>query len=110
MLTPGRKVVGAPVRIAANFQDENRSDIDPTTVTLRIKSPCGTEYIYVYETDDELIRVNTGDYYVAFEPDMSGRWFYRWETTGTNMATAIQGNFLVQYSPFHDDLPLEYYR
>jgi len=102
MLTPGRKTVNAPVRIAANFQDEERIDIDPDTVKLRILSPSGVETTYVYGTDDALVKASTGDYYVDFKPAQSGRWSFRWETTGTNKETAPEGEFVVQRSPFYD--------
>ncbi len=102
MLTPGRKVVNAPVRIAANFQDEDRADIDPDTVTFKLMSPSGTVSEYVYGTDAELVKVNTGDYYIEVTPDSSGRWFYRWESTGTNKALKFNGTFIVEYDQFEE--------
>ena len=102
MLTPGRKYVNSPVRIAANFQDEDQIDVDPSTVKIRVLSPAGTETSYTYGTDAELIKLNTGDYYIDFTPDTSGQWFYRWETTGTNKALAYEGSFRVQYSQHID--------
>lgn len=102
MLTPGRKYVNGLVRIAANFQDEDRVDVDPTTVTFKICNPFGTVTSYVYGTDAEVVKVNTGDYYVEYSPDVSGRWWYRWETTGSGTTTAIEGAFVVQQSPFYE--------
>ncbi len=102
MLTPGRKVIGAPVRVAANFQDESRVDIDPDTVTFRLLSPLGEEQSWVYGTDAELTRVNTGDYYIDVTPDASGRWYFRWESTGTNKTIKFNGNFIVEYDPFEE--------
>ena len=61
MLTPGRKAVNSPVRIAANFQDDMRTDIDPDTVTFKIMSPSGTIASYAYGTDAELVKASTGD-------------------------------------------------
>lgn len=102
MLTPGRKAVNSPVRIAANFQDEDRADIDPTTVSVKFMSPGGETTTYVYGTDAELVKINTGDYYIEYTPDASGRWYYRWITTGTNKAIAFEGSFVVSYSPFEE--------
>ncbi len=110
MLTPGRKAVNAPVRIAANFQDENRTDIDPDTVTVKIYSPQGTITTYVYGTDAEVVKASTGDYYIDYTPNESGVWHYRWETTGTDETLAIEGYFRVQYSPFYEGTIDAYYR
>ena len=102
MLTPGRKAVNSPVRIAANFQDDMRTDIDPDTVTFKIMSPSGTIASYAYGTDAELVKASTGDYYIDYTPNASGRWSYRWESTGSNEAIAIEGSFVVQFSQFYE--------
>jgi hypothetical protein len=104
MLTPGRKAVNSPVRIAANFQDEDRTDIDPTTVSVKLMSPAGEVSTYVYNTDAALVRINTGDFYIDFTPNASGRWHYRWITTGTNKAIAFEGSFVVEYSHFEEGI------
>lgn len=103
MLTPGRNNVNAPVRLSVNFQDENRTDTDPNTVTLKIVSPYGVPSSYVYGVDAAVIKSSVGDYYADVTPDSSGRWHYRWETTGTDKTTAIEGSFVVTRSPFFDD-------
>ncbi len=100
MLTPGRHYVDSPVRIAINFQDEDRVDIDPDTITFKAMGPAGTTTTYVYGTDAELVKVNTGDYYVDFTPDASGLWHYRWSSTGTGETIVIEGRFRVQFSQF----------
>lgn len=110
MLTPGRHYVNTTVRIAVNFQDDDGTDVDPSTVTFKAYSPTGTTTTYVYSTDTELIRMNTGDYYVDFVPDESGRWFYRWSSTGTGTAIAIEGSLVVQSSVFYDDPATDAYR
>lgn len=108
MLTPGRHYVDSPVRIAINFQDEDRVDIDPDTVTFKAMSPAGTVTTYVYATDAELVKVNTGDYYVDFNPDASGLWHYRWSSTGTGETIVIEGKFRVQYSQFEEGTEAAY--
>lgn len=102
MLTPGRKYVNAPVRIAANFQDEDRIDVDPTTITFQLMNPGGQVSSYVYGTDAALVKVNTGDYYIDVTPDTSGRWFYRWDSTGTGKTVGFEGSFVVVASPFYE--------
>ena len=99
-LIPGRLVVNTEVRIAANFQDETDTDIDPDTVTFKLLRPDGVDVEYVYVTDPEVVRIDTGDYYVNIVPDISGRYFYRWETTGAYKTIAFQGSFVVQVDPW----------
>ena len=110
MLTPGRKAVNSPVRIAANFQDDTRVDIDPDTVTVKVRSPQGTTTSYAYGTDDEVIKASTGDYYIDYTPSESGEWWYRWEATGTNKTIAVEDYFRVQFSPFYEGAVDAYYR
>lgn len=110
MLTPGDNYVNSPVTIAANFQTRDGDDVDPDTVTLKLFSPSQTETSYVYQTDDELVRVDTGDYYIDVTPDESGRWFYRWETTGANKTIGLEGSFVVKASVFYDDAASDAYR
>lgn len=110
MLTPGRIYVNSTVRIAVNFQDDDGTDVDPSTVTFKAYSPSGTTTTYVYATDAEVIRQDTGDYYVDFSPNESGRWHYRWSSTGTGTAIAMEGTFVVQSSVFYDDPTSDAYR
>jgi hypothetical protein len=105
MLAPGKIYIGRRVRLEANFSIDE-VDVDPTTVTLKTKSPCGTETTYEYDSGDDdspVAKTSAGDYYCDVTPDEAGRWWYRWETTGTNTADASEGNFLVQTSSFYDD-------
>lgn len=98
MLAPGKIYVGRQVRLPANFSRDG-SDVDPTTVTLKLRSPCGVETTYTY-ADDDITRTSAGDYYIDVTPTEGGRWWYRWETTGTDTTDASEGNFVAQESPF----------
>ncbi len=106
MLAPGKHYINSPIALTANFQSAAGSDVDPTTVTLRVMSPCRIETSYVYGTAAEVVRDNTGDYTATITPDSAGRWSFRWQTTGTNLIIASEGNFLVQDSPFFQTWPL----
>lgn len=110
MLTPGRHYVNTTVRLAVNFQDDDWTDVDPSTVTFKAFSPSGVTTTYVYQTDAQLVRLDTGDYFVDFVPDESGRWHYRWSSTGTGTAVAMEGSFVVQGSVFFDDPARDAYR
>lgn len=101
-LAPGRYFVNTSMRLTAHFENDAGTDVDPSTVTFRLMSPCGVESSYVYGTDSEVGKSSVGDYYADFVPDEAGRWFYRWESTGTGTTIAHEGNFLIQASPFYD--------
>lgn len=108
MLYPGRRYVGDSVRLAINWQNDEGTDVDPSTdVILKTMSPSGTITTYNY-SETELTRESTGDYYKEITPDESGRWFYQWQATGTSSRT-IQGSFVVQADPFTEDLPTSDY-
>lgn len=109
-LSPGRIYVESTVRIPVNYQDADGADADPTTVTFKLYSPSGDTTTYVYNTDAELQKGSVGDYFVDVTPTEAGRWFYRWISTGTNTASAIEGQFVVQASPFFDSYYEDAYR
>lgn len=110
MLSPGRHAVGTTVRIAVQFQDDDGTDIDPDGLTFKKMAPDGTITSLVYGTDADVVRLNTGDYYVDVVPNASGRWRYRWVSTGTGKSTALEGTFVVQYSEIEEDGILDGYR
>jgi hypothetical protein len=106
MHVPGRIYVGRVFRVMANFS-RDEVDVDPDTVKLRVLSPSGVESEYTYVVDSAssaVVKTSAGDYYCDVTPDESGRWFYRWETTGTNLTDASEGSFLVQYSQFEEGI------
>ncbi len=97
---PGRYYAGSPVRIGAHFEDENDVDVDPSTVTFTLRSPCGVETSYVYLTDDEVTKTSTGDYFAEVIPTEGGRWRYAWSSTGSNKTVRFEDSFVVQASEF----------
>lgn len=99
MMRPGRIYINTEVRLEARFFDDSDTDTDPDTVKLYLYDPNGTQTTYTYQTDDELGRSNTGDFYCDVTPDKSGRWFWRWEATGAGTTVAQEGNFMVDFSP-----------
>lgn len=103
-LVPGRIYVESTVRIPVNYEDASHADTDPDTVTFKLYSPSGVVSTYVYGTDAEINRSSVGDYYIDVVPTESGRWFYRWVSTGTFKASAVEGTFVVQASPFFDQI------
>ncbi len=100
---PGRVYVNDTVRLEVNWQNDSGVDLDPTTdVTLKIRSPSGTTSTYTY-SDAEITKSSAGDYYYDLTPDKSGRWWFRWEASGTGTNKALEGSLMVQVSVFYDD-------
>ena len=104
-LTPGKLWVNTTVRVDVQFDNEDVEGIDPTTVSVTTRSPGGIETTYVYGTDTELSRESLGNYHLDFVPDYPGRWFYRWQSTGSGTAIVLVGSVNIQYSPFTADNP-----
>ncbi len=104
MLAPGKHYVNSPVALAINFADASGNDYDPEVVTLRIMDPCGIETSYVYGTDDEVTRSDSGNYVGTIRPDRGGRWYRRWEAQTDDVIEIVdEGEFLMQYSVFQDN-------
>ena len=107
-LRPGENYINSPVRLYVNFQTSAGIDTDPATVTLKLRAPCGIETSYVFLTDAALQQTDAGDYTCDVTPDEAGRWFYRWETTGTGTTAVKEGTFTVQNSVFYDTWNTDY--
>lgn len=110
MLIPGRIYQFSTVRIPVNFQDADAADVDPDTITFKLYSPEADITTYVYGTNAQINRTSTGDYFVDVTPSLPGRWHFRWESTGTNKTTAIEGTFVVQVSRFFEPASSDAYR
>lgn len=91
--------LGDVIKLSANFQN-NSVDVDPSAVTLKVKSPVGTISSYVYGTDSELVKDSVGDYSLNYTPSLEGRYAFRWVSTGTN-AGADEGFFDIAESQFN---------
>jgi hypothetical protein len=108
MLSPGKNYYGSPMRVETCFEDSTGTLVDPDTVTFKTMSPSGTETSYVYLTDTEIGRSSSGIYYCDFTPNASGRWHYRWESTGDGLSVAHEGSFVIQRSAFYEGQPQAY--
>jgi hypothetical protein len=71
---------------------------DPTTVTLRVKDPGNNIDVYTYGAG-EITKSDVGIYTKAITLDECGRWYVRWEGTGTVIA-AEETYFEVRESKF----------
>lgn len=86
---------GDLARISGVFTNTLGTAIDPTGLTLKYTPPSGTTVSLVYDTDPEVVRDSLGNYHVDLDVNEAGRWFYRWEATGTGQAVE-HGEFMVE--------------
>ena len=90
--------IGQVVRMTFYFRV---SDVltDPSTLTVKVISPDGTETAYVYGVDSSLIRDSAGTYHLDVTASQNGHWEYRGESTG-NAAGAEEHKFIVKETRF----------
>jgi uncharacterized protein YfaS (alpha-2-macroglobulin family) len=89
---------GAVVRLSAMFK-QNNTPLDPSIVRVRIKDPNGKVTQYVYGNTSDVIRESIGLYHYDLSLPQSGRWFYKFESSGNGQAAA-EGSVEVTPSDF----------
>lgn len=77
--------IGEAVRLSDNFTDTALADVDPSTVTLKLRSPAGVQTSYTYAAA-QVSRESMGHYYMDYVPVEAGQWRVRWEATGSQDA------------------------
>jgi hypothetical protein len=80
------------------FVNAGNTPTDPTTVRVRWKVHGGTETVWTYGTDSQVVKDGTGLYHADIPVAEVGLYYYRIEGTGTVQA-AEEGTFLSE-SPF----------
>ena len=73
--------LGQLVRCPVQIVDLTGAPVDPGTLTFTIEEPDGTETVYVYGTDAQLVRLSAGSFYVDWPTAQSGTHFYRYVST-----------------------------
>lgn len=63
---------------------------DPTSVSLFMEDPFGT-----VTQPAGIVRTGTGTYYCNFLPTGPGEWTYKWQGTGSVIATSRDTSFIV---------------
>lgn len=92
--------IGDLIRLSGSFSNEETGEpVDPTTVTLLVRSP--SDVLYTYTT--EVVKDSVGEYHydfstVAITNVDSGTWHYRFEGEGT-AEVAEEKSFILRYSP-----------
>lgn len=89
--------VGDVVRCTAEFTNLAGDGADPTVVTFKVTDPAGTMTPFEFSVDLEVVKVETGLYYIDVPIDQSEAWLIRCEGTGFN-AAACESYFNVRTS------------
>lgn len=93
-VTQAGKYLGNTRKLTAAFVDENGDTLDPTTVSLYVVDPDGTESDEYTYAGGDVIKLETGSYYMYYTPDAggtAGTWQAQWTaTTGSKVFTAVE--------------------
>ena len=79
--------IGDVARITATFEVAD-TPTDPTTTTIRVRTPAGAETSHQYGVDGNVVRVSAGVFRYDLALTASGYWRYRW--VGTGVAAAAE--------------------
>jgi len=85
--------IGDTIRVKATFKDADDALSDPSTVTVTVYEPDGTETDYTL-TGGGVQKESTGVYYADITPTQAGIHWYRFSSTG-NPALIEEANFFV---------------
>ena len=78
--------VGKTIRLRAVFAVDD-VDTDPTTISLIVQSPAGTDTTYTYAAG-QIVRDAAGSFYYDLTLSAAGNWSYRW--VGTGAAASVE--------------------
>ncbi len=70
------------VRLQTTIRNSAGALADPTTVSLEVRPPGSTVTTYTY-AGGQITKASTGVYFYDLTLNESGRWYYRWLSTGT---------------------------
>jgi hypothetical protein len=91
--------IGDVVRVTCTFTNGAGANTDPTTVTLKVKTPALVTTSYTW-AGGTVTRSAAGIFYKDISLTMSGEWFYRFEGTGA-VESADESNLIVVSSEFY---------
>ena len=97
---------GQVVRFKATFHTYLGVLTTPTTATIKLLSPAGTETAYVYGTDEEVTLESVGVLVLREQLWTVGEWYCRAEGTGVVAAVdETDRPLVVTASPFASAVP-----
>lgn len=85
---------GDVARISNTFYNFSNVATNPTSVVLRVLDPAGTTTTPSPTSD------GSGVYHYDLTLNLPGKWYYRWEGTGTLVAATPDGEIVVSDSRF----------
>ena len=91
--------IGDLVKAAGAFTNSSSVAADPSAVVFTVRTPAGAETEYTYDTDVELVKESTGNYYVLVSVAEAGVYKYRFVGTGAVQASD-DGEFTVEPRSF----------
>lgn len=77
---------------------DDGSPADPTTTTLMVKDPTGTETTYTFGVDPGVVQDSVGAYHMELTASISGVWIYKWRGIGSVVQTTPDTYFRVEAS------------
>lgn len=81
-------VMGSSPRVYFEIKSKTGTRVDPGAVYFKVKDPENAEEEYQYGVDAEVIKEETGLYYLALDCDLKGKYYCRWLGTGVNKSAA----------------------
>jgi hypothetical protein len=91
--------VGDLVRCSAIFDDVVGTDLDPTAVSVKVKTPSNAITTYVYGAGADVVKDAVGTYHIDVSITEAGMWWFRWISTGTGQSAGERA-FWVTVSEF----------
>lgn len=90
--------VGQQIKLSGFFSlASSGAGTDPTTITVKVKTPAGVTTTWVYGVDSQVVKSGTGDYYANWTITESGTHWYEWNGTGAVIA-ATEKSFIATTS------------
>ena len=89
--------IGDLLRLKATFTSITGTNVDPTSITLKVKNPAGAVSTYTYPT--HITKDSTGVYFYNYAVAASGTHYYNWAGTGAFQA-ADENSFTVVSTVF----------
>lgn len=94
--------IGTRVRLIGKFKDFQQQPGSPTTVTLKVRDPSGTQTtpaITANTQAEDGVTPEVGTYFGDVTVDATGVWLYRFEGVGL-IETTGEGEFYVDATSF----------
>ena len=81
--------IGDQERLTVAFTDLNGTAVNPTTVTLKVRTPDGTvTTLATSDSPNPIGNASTGNYYYDYTYAQEGRHHFEWSASGALVAAA----------------------